>query len=72
MEHTSQQPKPLTHRQIQYLQLVVDGLTNKQIARALCVSTATVNKTICIMFLKTDTSSRTALAVFALRSHLID
>ena len=58
----------LSTRELEVLALVADGLANKEIARALFISEATVKTHLVHIFGKLDTDSRTS-AVAAARTH---
>jgi predicted ATPase/DNA-binding CsgD family transcriptional regulator len=58
----------LTRRELEVLQLVAQGLTNREIARSLVVSHRTVKRHLDNIFAKLDVSSRTAAAAVGLRS----
>jgi DNA-binding NarL/FixJ family response regulator len=58
--------EPLTVREGDIVQLVVDGLSNKQIARALGISVQTVKNHAHNVMTKLNISSRTELVVWAL------
>jgi len=61
----------LTPREESVLELVVDGLMNKQIASRLDTSVRNVEKYVSRLFTKTGTTSRTELVRFALENGLI-
>ena len=61
----------LTSRELQVLRLIVDGLTNKEIAGRLCVSTDTVKRHVEHIIKKLQVSDRTQAAVQAVRRGLI-
>ena len=61
-----------TPREASVLQLVAEGLMNKEIARQLETSIRNVEKYVSRLFNKTGTSSRTELVRFALQHHLVD
>jgi DNA-binding CsgD family transcriptional regulator len=61
----------LTPREIDVIRLVVGGLTNQQIADRLDISRRTVHAHLANAMEKTGTSSRTQLAVLALREGLV-
>ncbi len=71
-----QTPSPikldLTPREQSVLDLVVDGLMNKEIARRLETSVRNVEKYVSRLFVKTGTNSRTELVRFALEHGLIN
>lgn len=60
-----------TPREQSVLELVVDGLMNKEIARRLETSVRNVEKYVSRLFTKTGTNSRTELVRFALENGLI-
>jgi DNA-binding NarL/FixJ family response regulator len=70
----AQNPSPikldLTPREQSVLELVVDGLMNKEIARRLETSVRNVEKYVSRLFVKTGTNSRTELVRFALENGL--
>lgn len=61
----------LTPRELEVTRLVIDGLSNHQIAGELEVSPRTVHAHIANAMTRTHTRSRTQLAVFALRSGIV-
>jgi two-component system nitrate/nitrite response regulator NarL len=62
----------LTRREREILALVIEGDTNKGIARRLSVGQDTVKHHLTSIFNKTGVSSRLELALFALHYHLVD
>jgi two-component system nitrate/nitrite response regulator NarL len=62
----------LTRRELEILTLVVEGDTNKGIARRLSVGQDTVKHHLTSIFNKTGVSSRLELALFALHYHLVE
>lgn len=56
-------PEPLSVREFELLQLINEGLTNKQIADSMFISTNTVKKHINHIYLKLDTISRSTTLV---------
>ena len=60
-----------TPREASVLQLVAEGLMNKEIARKLETSIRNVEKYVSRLFIKTGTSSRTELVRYALENHLV-
>ncbi|MEB3295689.1 MAG: response regulator transcription factor [Synechococcales bacterium] len=60
-----------TPREQSVLELVVDGLMNKEIARRLETSVRNVEKYVSRLFTKTGTNSRTELVRFALENGLV-
>ncbi len=77
--HLSERPaaKPtkgdqeLTEREIQVIQLISDGKTNKEIANALAISEKTVKNHVRNIFQKLEVDDRTQAAIFALKKGLI-
>ncbi len=63
--------KNLTHREIEVLELVADGLSNQDIAEELHISIHTVKAHISSMYRKIETSSRVALAASSLKLGII-
>lgn len=72
----SEQAEPLdeelTSREIEILQLVVDGLTNKEIATALVISENTVKIHLRNILEKLHLQNRIQAAVYAVRQGLVD
>ena len=62
--------EPLTERELEILQLIVDGYSNKQIARSLYISEKTVKNHVTNLLRKLDLSDRTQAAVYAIRTGL--
>ncbi len=60
-----------TPREASVLQLVAEGLMNKEIARRLETSIRNVEKYVSRLFIKTSTSSRTELVRYALENNLV-
>jgi DNA-binding NarL/FixJ family response regulator len=61
----------LTTREKDVLDLLVRGLSNKQIGSVLLISRKTVEKHVAAIFLKLEVHSRTEAAVFAVRQGLL-
>ena len=61
----------LTHREIEVLHLVAEGLTNAQIATKLVISPRTVNAHLRSIYSKLELSSRIAVTRYALDHHLL-
>ncbi|MDM7952430.1 MAG: response regulator transcription factor [Cyanobium sp. CZS 25K] len=61
-----------TPREASVLQLVAEGMMNKEIARRLETSIRNVEKYVSRLFIKTGTASRTELVRFALEHSLVD
>ncbi|MDZ4837790.1 MAG: response regulator transcription factor [Candidatus Melainabacteria bacterium] len=62
---------PLSPRELEVLGLLVDGLSNKQIAARLFISPITVKTHIKHILEKLDVSDRTEAAVKAVRTNLV-
>ncbi len=62
---------PLTHREIQVLQHVAMGLSNREIGRSLGISVETVKEHVQNTLRKLDANDRTQAAVWAVREGLI-
>jgi DNA-binding NarL/FixJ family response regulator len=60
-----------TPREEDILELVVEGLMNKEIARRLGTTVRNVEKYVSRLFTKTGTASRTELVRYALQHHLV-
>jgi DNA-binding NarL/FixJ family response regulator len=63
--------EPLTRRELEVLQLIADGLANKEIGIRLCVSTETVKSHVCALFSKLGANSRAHAVAIALRQGLL-
>lgn len=61
----------LTDRELEVLALMVEGLTNRQIANALEISRYTVNAHVSSILAKLDVSSRTEAVALALQNKLV-
>ncbi|NLK20589.1 MAG: response regulator transcription factor [Epulopiscium sp.] len=62
----------LTRREIEVLQLVTEGMLNKEIAQKLCISEKTVKNHISNIFKKINVCDRTQAAVYAIREHIVN
>jgi two-component system, NarL family, response regulator LiaR len=62
----------LSEREIEVLQLLAQGLTNREIAGRLHLSNGTVRNYVSSIFSKLNVDDRTQAAVFALRHGLVD
>jgi len=62
---------PLTAREMQVIQLVAEGRTNRGIAKALGVSEKTVARHVSNIFTKLDLTSRAAATAYAYRNNLV-
>ncbi|MCJ7759856.1 LuxR C-terminal-related transcriptional regulator [Candidatus Bathyarchaeota archaeon] len=62
---------PLTKRELEILQLVLNGLSNKQIAARFDTSYQTVKNQLTGMYPKLDVTNRTQAIVVALRKGLL-
>lgn len=65
-------PAGLSAREVEVLRLIATGSTNREIARALCISAHTVSHHLRGIFAKTATANRTEAAAFAHRWLLDD
>jgi two-component system, NarL family, nitrate/nitrite response regulator NarL len=65
-------PAILTHRERETLALLVDGLSNKQIARSLGVSSHGAKRLVGSVLMKLGAPNRTAAAVNAIKAGLVD
>jgi DNA-binding CsgD family transcriptional regulator/GTPase SAR1 family protein len=68
---TKSNPANLTERELDVLQLLKEGLTNKEIASRLFISTKTVDHHISSIFFKLDVNSRIKAVQEAIRSEII-
>lgn len=66
------QPSGLTERELEVLQLVAAGKSNREIAEELYLSVKTVARHVANIFSKLDVSSRTAATAFAYKHGLIE
>lgn len=65
-------PAGLTDRQVEVLQLVAQGCSNRQIAERLVISRRTAEYHVQQIYVKIGTSSRAAAAMFAMEHRLLD
>ena len=61
----------LTQRQIEVLQLVAQGLTNRQIGERLYIGTKTVRNYITVLLRATGLENRTQLTLWAIREGIV-
>jgi DNA-binding CsgD family transcriptional regulator/tetratricopeptide (TPR) repeat protein len=64
-------PHGLTHREVEVLRLIADGLTDREIASVLSISHYTVMRHVSNVLNKLGVTSRTAAAAIALRHDLV-
>ena len=62
----------LTKREREIIELIAEGLKNKEIAERLCISPATVRHHLSAIFAKLEVPDRLKLMVFAYQHHLAD
>lgn len=62
---------PLTDREIDIINLVVDGKSNREIAATLYISEGSIKNSITTMLQKLKLKDRTQLAVFAIRNNIV-
>lgn len=65
-------PVPLTHREQETLELLAEGLSNKQIARRLRISDHGAKRLVASVLLKLGSPNRTTAVVRAIKSGLIE
>jgi NarL family two-component system response regulator LiaR len=74
IRQATQAPPPghdLTDRENEVLTLLVEGMTNRQIAQRLGISLSTVKFHVSAVLSKLDVSSRTEAVSFALKHNLV-
>jgi DNA-binding NarL/FixJ family response regulator len=64
-------PRGLSAREVEVLALVAQGMTNKDVALALGLSTKTVARHLENIFLKLEVSTRSAATAFAINHGLV-
>jgi DNA-binding NarL/FixJ family response regulator len=64
-------PAPLTHREVEVLQQLAAGSTNKEIAQELCISEHTVKSHVIHVFNKIGVNDRTQASVWAASQGLL-
>jgi DNA-binding NarL/FixJ family response regulator len=64
-------PADLTERQVEVLRLVAGGMSNRDIAKRLVISTRTAEHHVQDIYLKIGASTRAAVALFAMEHGLI-
>ncbi len=62
----------LTERERQVLQLVANGLSNKSIAKQLCISAKTVENHLRLIYAKLGVSNRAGATALAVAAGLLD
>jgi DNA-binding NarL/FixJ family response regulator len=67
----SRHPFGLTERQVQIIEKVVNGMTNREIASSLSISEETVKHHLTHVFNKTGVSTRLELALLATQRNLV-
>lgn len=61
----------LTDKEIQIMRMIVDGMSNKEIADKMFFTEGTIKNTITAILAKLELKDRTQLAVFAIRHNLV-
>lgn len=69
-EKTSSEEKNLTAREIEVLELIAEGLINKEIAKRLYISEKTVKNHVSNIFKKLNVSDRTQAAIYAFKHNI--
>jgi NarL family two-component system response regulator LiaR len=69
-QEQSANPEPLTEREMEVLRLLAQGLSNREIAKRLVLSEATVRTHVSSLLAKLHLASRTQAALYALREGL--
>jgi DNA-binding NarL/FixJ family response regulator len=64
--------EPLTERELEILKLMVEGLSNSEIADRVCLSENTIKKHIRSILEKCNSSNRVEAAVYAVREGLVN
>ncbi|MGI6669501.1 MAG: response regulator [Acetivibrionales bacterium] len=70
-EKEKREKNNLTPREIEVLQLIAEGMINKEIARQLYISEKTVKNHVSNIFRKLNVSDRTQAAIYAFRHNII-
>jgi DNA-binding NarL/FixJ family response regulator len=71
VEPVKETPLELTHQEIEILRWVVDGKTNKEIARLVFLAEGTVRNVISTLLSKLALNDRTQLAIYAIKNKLV-
>lgn len=69
-EKTKAEENALTEREIEVLDLIAEGMLNKQIAKKLYISEKTVKNHVSNIFKKLNVSDRTQAAIYALKHNI--
>ncbi|MFC1936681.1 response regulator transcription factor, partial [Chloroflexota bacterium] len=64
-------PEVLTPREMEVLQLIAQGLSNKELAKDLIISEKTVKTHLSSIYRKLNLSDRTQAAIYALKHDLV-
>ncbi|GAB4421852.1 MAG: response regulator transcription factor [Anaerolineae bacterium] len=71
-DNLTEEPPPLTSREVEIIGLLAQGLTNQEIARRLVVATTTIKTHIHNLLRKTRTHNRAELVAWGMQAGLID
>ena len=70
-QHPDKLGYDLTKRQQEVLQLMVEGLNNREIAKRLVISHSTVKNHICSIYVKLNTTNRTQTVALAIKNRIL-
>jgi two-component system, NarL family, response regulator DegU len=65
-------PNDLTSREVEVLAQIAQGMQNKEVARSLVISEATVENHLTSIYRKLNVNNRTQASLYALRAGLVD
>jgi NarL family two-component system response regulator LiaR len=66
----SKQEKPLTDREVEVIELIAEGCSNKEIAEKLCLSKTTIRFHVSNIFSKLNLTNRTQAGLYAIKNGL--